>query len=96
MQYRDKVEYAKAEIKNLKAQGAEMIIALTHMREYNDRAFLENVPEVDLLLGMCCERALLYSSSSAMLILLPVSALLALLLGLSFRSQVSPHPPSFH
>jgi len=51
VQYNDKVACAKEEIRILKAQGAHVIIALTHMREYNDRAFLENVPEVDLLLG---------------------------------------------
>ena len=52
-QYLKKDTAAKAEIENLKAQGAQMIIALTHMREYNDVQFLKDVPEVDLLLGMC-------------------------------------------
>eukprot|EP00667_Euglena_gracilis_P001460 EG_transcript_1460 len=51
VQYVDKVSSAKVEITLLKEAGAQLIIALTHMREYNDRAFLEDVPEVDLLLG---------------------------------------------
>jgi 5'-nucleotidase len=51
VQYLKKDTAAKAEIENLKAQGAQMIIALTHMREYNDVQFLKDVPEVDLLLG---------------------------------------------
>jgi len=51
VQYLDKATAAKEEIKNLKARGAQIIIALTHMRQYNDTQFLKDVPDCDLLLG---------------------------------------------
>lgn len=38
-------------IKELKAQGAQVIVALTHNRLPNDRLLAEKVPEIDLILG---------------------------------------------
>lgn len=32
-------------------QGADIVIALTHMRWPNDEKLAENVPEIDLVLG---------------------------------------------
>ncbi|PVD21258.1 hypothetical protein C0Q70_19429 [Pomacea canaliculata] len=36
---------------NLKEQGADIVIALTHMRWPNDEKLAENVPEIDIVLG---------------------------------------------
>lgn len=35
----------------LQAQGAEVVIALTHMRVPNDKVLAAAVPEIDLILG---------------------------------------------
>lgn len=49
--YVDFVEAARASAQSLEAQGAEMLIALTHMEMRNDRVLAEQVPELDLILG---------------------------------------------
>eukprot|EP01012_Entosiphon_sulcatum_P009724 TRINITY_DN15552_c0_g1_i1.p1 TRINITY_DN15552_c0_g1~~TRINITY_DN15552_c0_g1_i1.p1 ORF type:complete len:817 (-),score=109.54 TRINITY_DN15552_c0_g1_i1:54-2504(-) len=51
VEYVERVGAAKAEIAKLKAKGAQLIVALTHMREPNDIALVEAVPEIDLVLG---------------------------------------------
>ena len=51
MEYRDKVSCARAEAQRLRQEGADLVIALTHQREVNDRELLRQVPEVDLALG---------------------------------------------
>ena len=51
VQYRDKVTCAKAEALRLRHEGADLVIALTHQREANDRELLRRVPEIDLALG---------------------------------------------
>lgn len=51
MEYCDKIICAKEEARRLKQEGADLVIALTHQREVNDRELLRNVPEIDLALG---------------------------------------------
>ena len=50
-QYSDFVTVGQQEVQNLKAQGAQFIIALTHMDMDEDRALAEAVPGIDLILG---------------------------------------------
>lgn len=49
--YLDFVTTGRAAAQNLKAQGADMVIALTHMEMRNDRLLAQEVPEIDLILG---------------------------------------------
>ncbi|KAG2499917.1 hypothetical protein HYH03_002204 [Edaphochlamys debaryana] len=49
--YVDFVEMGRRKARELKAQGAEVLIALTHMREPNDRKLAAEVPEFHLILG---------------------------------------------
>ncbi|EON99409.1 putative flagellar associated protein [Phaeoacremonium minimum UCRPA7] len=50
--YRSATETARELIPRLRAEGAEMIVALTHMREPNDNKLAENLGgEIDLILG---------------------------------------------
>ncbi|KAG2499914.1 hypothetical protein HYH03_002202 [Edaphochlamys debaryana] len=51
MVYKDFVEVGRAAAREMKAQGAEVLIALTHMREPNDRKLAAEVPEFHLILG---------------------------------------------
>ncbi|KAG2448379.1 hypothetical protein HYH02_006961 [Chlamydomonas schloesseri] len=51
MQYKDFIEVGRAAARDLKAKGAEVLIALTHMREPNDRKLAAEVPEFHLILG---------------------------------------------
>ncbi len=37
--------------RKLRAAGADIVIALTHMRSHNDRKLAASVPEIDLVLG---------------------------------------------
>jgi 5'-nucleotidase len=50
-QYKDFITVGQQEVANLKAQGAQLIIALTHMDMAEDRALAEAVPDIDLILG---------------------------------------------
>jgi 2',3'-cyclic-nucleotide 2'-phosphodiesterase (5'-nucleotidase family) len=50
-QYVDYIPAAQAAVEELKAQGAELIIALTHMDMADDRELATAVPEIDLILG---------------------------------------------
>lgn len=47
----DFIAVGQAAAQSLKAQGADMVIALTHMEMRNDRLLAEAVPEIDLILG---------------------------------------------
>ena len=38
-------------IKQLKSEGCNLIIALTHMMKYNDIKLAKKFPEIDLILG---------------------------------------------
>jgi len=49
--YVDYVEVGRRLNAELRAQGAEMVIALTHMRNPNDLRLAREVPELDLILG---------------------------------------------
>ena len=49
--YVDYVEVGRRLTAALRAQGADMVIALTHMRNPNDIRLAEEVPELDLILG---------------------------------------------
>mmetsp|Transcript_14164 Transcript_14164/g.23565 ORF Transcript_14164/g.23565 Transcript_14164/m.23565 type:complete len:553 (-) Transcript_14164:267-1925(-) len=49
--YEDFIESARTNAKELKAQGADIVLALTHCRLKNDRILTDAVPEIDLLLG---------------------------------------------
>ncbi|GFR40976.1 hypothetical protein Agub_g1641 [Astrephomene gubernaculifera] len=51
MEYRDFIEVGREAARAMKAQGAELLIALTHMREPNDRKLAAEVPEFHLVLG---------------------------------------------
>eukprot|EP00906_Rhabdomonas_costata_P004930 RCo007396 len=51
VEYRDKFSCAQAEAQRLRQAGADLVIALTHQRESNDRDLLRRVPEIDLALG---------------------------------------------
>ncbi|KAG2448377.1 hypothetical protein HYH02_006959 [Chlamydomonas schloesseri] len=51
MQYQDFVTVGRKLAAELKADGAELLIALTHMREPNDRKLAAEVPEFHLILG---------------------------------------------
>lgn len=47
----DPVVTARKLIPELRAQGAEMIIALCHQREVHDKRLAEEVPEIDIILS---------------------------------------------
>ncbi|KAG9596898.1 Metallo-dependent phosphatase, partial [Aureobasidium melanogenum] len=47
----DPVETARKLIPELRAQGAEMIIALCHQREVHDMRLAEEVPDIDIILS---------------------------------------------
>lgn len=49
--YEDYVEVARRLCGQLRAEGADAVIALTHMRTPNDRRLAQEVPELDLILG---------------------------------------------
>jgi len=49
--YEDFVTAGRRLATDLRKQGAECIIALTHMREPNDLRLLDEAPEIDLILG---------------------------------------------
>jgi len=49
--YEDHVESARKAAQELRANGAEVVFALTHNRLKNDRELAAAVPEIDLLLG---------------------------------------------
>lgn len=49
--YSDYIEVAKKMAVDLRADGAEIVIAITHSREPNDLRLTKEVPEIDLLLG---------------------------------------------
>lgn len=49
--YKDYVGVAQQAVQDLRAQGAQLIIALTHMDMAEDRALAEAVPGIDLILG---------------------------------------------
>ncbi|KAG2442607.1 hypothetical protein HXX76_002692 [Chlamydomonas incerta] len=51
MQYQDFVTVGRKLAAELKADGAELLMALTHMREPNDRKLAAEVPEFHLILG---------------------------------------------
>ena len=51
IEYEDFVVCARRLVAELKGDGAEIVIALTHMRVPNDRKLAEEVPELDLILG---------------------------------------------
>lgn len=49
--YKDYVDVARRLCAQLRSEGADAVIALTHMRTPNDRRLAEEVPELDLILG---------------------------------------------
>ena len=50
--YRSATQVAKELVPQLRAEGADIIIALTHMREPNDNKLAENMGgEIDIILG---------------------------------------------
>ena len=49
--YKDYVDVARHLCAQLRAEGADAVIALTHMRTPNDRRLALEVPELDLILG---------------------------------------------
>ncbi|PNH05871.1 5'-nucleotidase [Tetrabaena socialis] len=51
MIYKDFVEVGREAAAYLKSKGAELLVALTHMREPNDRKLAAEVPEFHLILG---------------------------------------------
>ena len=51
VEYTDFVARAKQLAPELRAQGAEIVIALTHMRVPNDERLAREAPELDLILG---------------------------------------------
>ncbi|GLC44409.1 hypothetical protein PLESTB_000472700 [Pleodorina starrii] len=51
MVYKDFIEVGREAARRMKAKGAELLIALTHMREPNDRKLAAEVPEFHLVLG---------------------------------------------
>jgi len=51
VEFLDYVEEGKKLCKELRSQGADYIIALTHMRWPNDTRLAENVEDIDLILG---------------------------------------------
>lgn len=50
--YADYIDIAKQVSAQLRAEGAEVVIAVTHSREPNDLQLTKEVPGIDLLLGM--------------------------------------------
>ena len=51
VEYEDYVTSARRLARELKDEGCEVVIALTHMRTPNDIRLAENVEEIDLILG---------------------------------------------
>lgn len=51
IEYTDFVACARELVPTLRAEGADVVIALTHMRLPNDERLMREVQEVDLLLG---------------------------------------------
>jgi 5'-nucleotidase / UDP-sugar diphosphatase len=51
VQYQDAIAAAQLQVKNLQRQGADIIIALTHLSLAEDQQLAANVPEIDLILG---------------------------------------------
>ena len=51
VEYEDYVTSARRLARELKGEGCEVVIALTHMRTPNDIRLAENVEEVDIILG---------------------------------------------
>jgi 5'-nucleotidase len=51
VQYRDAIVAAQLQVKNLQRQGADIIVALTHLSLAEDQQLAANVPEIDLILG---------------------------------------------
>jgi len=49
--YKDFVEVSKQMVELLRAEGAQVIVCMTHMRLNNDIALAEAVPGIDLILG---------------------------------------------
>ncbi|CAI2363335.1 unnamed protein product [Moneuplotes crassus] len=49
--YEDFVKCARRWCEDLKSQGCDLIIALTHMRVKNDKHLADQVPELDMILG---------------------------------------------
>jgi len=45
------IHTAKEMVQNLKSQGADVIVALTHLHMPEDRRLAEEVPEIDVILG---------------------------------------------
>eukprot|EP01065_Artemidia_motanka_P017831 TRINITY_DN2122_c0_g2_i2.p1 TRINITY_DN2122_c0_g2~~TRINITY_DN2122_c0_g2_i2.p1 ORF type:complete len:1087 (+),score=246.41 TRINITY_DN2122_c0_g2_i2:112-3261(+) len=51
VKYQSYTDVGRRKAAELRALGCEVVIALTHMRQHNDIAFAESVPEVDIVLG---------------------------------------------
>ena len=51
VEYEDYVTAGNRLAAQLKQEGCEVVIALTHMRTPNDIRLAENSPEIDLILG---------------------------------------------
>ena len=51
VQYRDPVQSARSQVQALKRQGADIIVALTHLSLAEDHQVAAQVPEIDLILG---------------------------------------------
>ena len=51
VEYEDYVTSARRLAGQLKSEGCEVVIALTHMRTPNDIRLAENVEEIDIILG---------------------------------------------
>ena len=51
VRFADETETARAAARALRAEGAELVVALTHLDFDQDRALARAVPEIDLILG---------------------------------------------
>ncbi len=51
VQYRDPIQSARSQVQALKRQGADIIVALTHLSLAEDHQLAAQVPEIDLILG---------------------------------------------
>lgn len=51
VRFTDETETARTTARALRAQGAELVVALTHLDFEQDRALARTVPEIDLILG---------------------------------------------
>ena len=58
MQFRDQHEVAREMVDELRAQGADIIVALSHSGVKEDRELAQKVPGIDIIIGGHCHTAL--------------------------------------